>query len=72
MSASRFLEVCHSTTERPIRFKLGTMFNYELNFGSTAEFFGSDQSIDQDIDFSDRANQALFQGVRGTDRVESS
>ena len=51
---SRFLEVHHSTTAGPIRFKLGTMINYKLNSRSTVEFFGSDQSIDQDIDFRDR------------------
>ena len=50
----RFFEVHHSTTARPIRFKLGTMFNYKLNSGSMVEFFGSDQSTDQDIDFRDR------------------
>ena len=54
MCLSRFLEVRHSTAARPIRFKLGTMFNYKLNARSTVEFFGSDQYIDQDIDFRDR------------------
>ena len=51
---SRFLEVHYSMTASPIWFKLGMIFNYELNSRSMVEFFGSDQFIDQDIDFCDR------------------
>ena len=60
---SRFLEVRRSTTARPIRFKLGTKVTYAVNSRSTVEFFRSDQSIDHDIDFRDRADLALLWGV---------
>ena len=41
---------------RWIRFKLGTTLTYEVSSRSTVKFFGSDQCIDQDIDFRDRAD----------------
>ena len=47
---------------------LNNTYTYEVNFRSTMEFFGSDQSIDQDIDFRDRADIGLLRGVRVADR----
>jgi hypothetical protein len=69
---SRFWEVHFSTTAQPIRFKFGMVLYYGVNSRLLLKFLWSDQSIDQDIDFSARVSVTLFRGSLFNDGATDS